>query len=164
MLSLTLVATPTAALSTLASSRWRLKLNFGLEDGSWMPKTVDGWGESGARLLVTTDVAFEDGIVVRPRDASGRSVDGETLVGPPGDTRVLRVLQTSSVVTERGVYPSRAYPGLLCERTRHRVQATLLDPTAEAGVAYLYRIQGITEQGMTSSSSPVSVRPASHDR
>ena len=31
-----------------------------------------------------------------------RSVDGETLVGPPGDTRVLRVLQTSSVVTERG--------------------------------------------------------------
>ena len=102
MITLTLVATPTAALSTLASSRWRLKLNFGLEDGSWMPKTVDGWGESGARLLVTTDVAFEDGIVVRPRDASGRSVDGETLVGPPGDTRVLRVLQTSSVVTERG--------------------------------------------------------------
>ena len=103
MITLTLsVATPSAALSTLASSRWRLKLNFGLEDGSWMPKTVDGWGESGARLLVTTDVAFEDGIVVRPRDASGRSVDGETLVGPPGDTRVLRVLQTSSVVTERG--------------------------------------------------------------
>ena len=102
MLTLSLVATPSAALSTLASSRWRLKLNFGLEDGSWMPKTVDGWGESGARLLVTTDVAFEDGIVVRPRDASGRSVDGETLVGPPGDTRVLRVLQTSSVVTERG--------------------------------------------------------------
>ena len=39
-----------------------------------------------------------------------------------------------------------------------------LDPTAEAGVAYLYRIQGITKQGLTSTSSPVSVRPSLHSR
>jgi hypothetical protein len=39
-----------------------------------------------------------------------------------------------------------------------------LDPTAKAGVAYLYRIQGITSQGMTSTSRPVSVRPSLHAR
>ena len=39
-----------------------------------------------------------------------------------------------------------------------------LDPTAKAGVAYRYRIQGITSQGMTSTSRPVSVRPSLHAR
>jgi hypothetical protein len=35
-----------------------------------------------------------------------------------------------------------------------------LDSTAEPGVPYLYRIQGVTEQGMTSASHPVTVRHA----
>ena len=40
-------------------------------------------------------------------------------------------LHEDTVVTEHGVYPSRSFPGLLCDRTRHRVQATLHDPAAE---------------------------------
>jgi len=35
-----------------------------------------------------------------------------------------------------------------------------LDQTAESGVGYLYRVQGITKRGLTSSSNPVSVRPS----
>jgi hypothetical protein len=35
-----------------------------------------------------------------------------------------------------------------------------LDQTAESGVSYLYRIQGITNRGLTSSSAAVSVRPS----
>ena len=40
-------------------------------------------------------------------------------------------LHEESCVAESGTYPSRSYPGLLCQRTRHRVQATLhlLGPT-----------------------------------
>ena len=44
-------------------------------------------------------------------------------------------LHEESCVTESGTYPSRAYPGLLCQRTRYRVQATLLERAACAAGA-----------------------------
>lgn len=79
--------------SSLVGTRWRLKLNLGLQPGSWMPQEIDGWGASGGRLLVSADVVFEKKLI---------EGDGDVLVGPAGQTRVLRVLQGGSVVTERG--------------------------------------------------------------
>lgn len=78
--------------SLLVGTSWRMKLNIGLEPGSWMPRAVDGWGSSGGRLLVDALVDFE-----------GKSAtEGEELVGPAGQTRVLRCRGGGSVVTERG--------------------------------------------------------------
>ena len=49
---------PTA--SPLVGTRWNLRLNVGLESGTWMPKRFPGWAESGARLLVDCEVEFSD--------------------------------------------------------------------------------------------------------
>lgn len=81
-----------ATTSTLVGTTWRMKLNFGLEPGSWMPKTIAGWGASGTRMIVNVDVCFD-------ANATG---EAEELVGPQAQTRALTVLKTSSIVTIRG--------------------------------------------------------------
>ena len=81
-----------SCLSTLIGSRWRIKLDLGLEPGSWMPNTIEGWGASGSRCIVNVDVEFD-------ADAAETS---EELVGPAKQTRVLTALNASSIVTLQG--------------------------------------------------------------
>jgi hypothetical protein len=80
MLSLPLLVTTVAGMasrSTLVGSEWRVKLNVGLEPGSYMATT--GWGASGQRLIVNTMVKFEESM----------ADDAEELVGPLAGTRNL---------------------------------------------------------------------------
>ena len=71
---------PAAALSTLRGSssligsRWQLKLDIGLEPGSYLARS--DWGASGGRLRFNVDVDFED----TPSTVS------EELVGPLSGT------------------------------------------------------------------------------
>lgn len=78
--------------STLLGTSWRLKLDVGLEPGSWMPKTVDGWGASGGRLLVDALVEFDD----------SPATEGEELVGPQARTQILKARGGSKYVTLDG--------------------------------------------------------------
>ena len=78
--------------STLVNTKWRVKLDLGLEEGSWMPNTIEGWGASGGRCIVNVDVSFDE-------KAAGRS---EELVGPEDMTRSLTAGSASSIVTTRG--------------------------------------------------------------
>ena len=82
------VATP----STLTGTDWQIKLNLGLEDGSWMPNTIEGWGASGGRAIVNVHCTFL-------ADAAG---EGEELVGPASQTRVLKAQGASTIVTAKG--------------------------------------------------------------
>ena len=63
-----------AAMSTLIGSRWQLKLDIGLEPGSYLARS--DWGASGGRLRFNVDVDFED----TPSTVS------EELVGPLSGT------------------------------------------------------------------------------
>ena len=92
LLAAALLLEAASGLSTLAGTSWRIKLNLGLEPGSWMPKTIDGWGASGARLIVNVDVDFE----------SGAASESEELVGPQDKTCILSARGASSIVTARG--------------------------------------------------------------
>lgn len=78
--------------STLLGTSWRLKLNVGLEPGSWMPKIVDGWGASGARVVVDALVDFD----------ATPAAEGEELVGPMSQTKVLKVRGGGKIVTFEG--------------------------------------------------------------
>ena len=82
----------TGYTSTLLGTSWRLKLDVGLEPGSWMPKKIDGWGASGARVLVDALVDFEASPV-------GES---EELVGPLDQTRTLTARGGGKIVTFEG--------------------------------------------------------------
>lgn len=66
-------------MSSLIGSQWQLKLNVGIEPGSYLART--GWGASEGRLIVNTAVRFEDTKVT----------EAEDLVGPLSGTRVLSV-------------------------------------------------------------------------
>ena len=81
-----------AYTSTLLGTSWRLKLNVGLEPGSWMPKLIDGWGASGARVIVDALVDFSE----------NRAPEGEELVGPVAQTRVLAARGGGKIVTLDG--------------------------------------------------------------
>ena len=92
-LLLLVTATCTHAFeSTLIGSRWRIKLNFELMPGSWMPNTIEGWGQSGGRAIVNADVQFD----------AASAGSSEELVGPADATRAFTVQAVSSLVTERG--------------------------------------------------------------
>jgi len=79
--------------SSLESTRWKLRLDVGLQPGTWMPKRFPGWGESGARLALDVDVEF----------SGGSSPSQESLVGPKDMTYVLNVCGgTSKFVSEAG--------------------------------------------------------------
>ncbi|VEU40849.1 unnamed protein product [Pseudo-nitzschia multistriata] len=83
--------------SRLTSTKWRVRLDVGLQPGTWMPRRYPGWAESGARLVVDADIEFTD-------DLLPRTVPGEPLVGPRDQTGVLRVnhLGKDSGTTRRG--------------------------------------------------------------
>lgn len=89
---------PLATLATLGytskllGTSWRIKLSVGLEPGSWMPKTVEGWGASGGRLLVDALVDFDD----------SPAPESEELVGPQAQTRILTARGGSKYVTLDG--------------------------------------------------------------
>ena len=85
------------ALSTspLSETKWKLNLDIGYQNGSWMPKRFPGWGESGARLGINVGVEF----TTQP------SNQRESLVGPKDSTYILKVCndEPSTFVTERGL-------------------------------------------------------------
>ena len=87
--TLTVPATPLSS-STLFGTQWKVKLNVGLERGSYMSTTE--WGKSGGRLIVdaTVDFSFE------PYD------EAEDLVGPPEKTMKLGVVSGGKIVTLEG--------------------------------------------------------------
>jgi len=63
--------------SSLVDTQWDLKLDVGLQPGTWMPKRFPGWAESGARLgLGDIKVQF----------TNIPSKQGETLLGPLAET------------------------------------------------------------------------------
>lgn len=72
------------ALSTspLTETKWKLNLDIGYQNGSWMPKRFPGWGDSGARLGINVDVQFT---TTQP------SNQRESLVGPKDSTYILKV-------------------------------------------------------------------------
>eukprot|EP00532_Pseudo-nitzschia_australis_P016076 CAMPEP_0168261254 /NCGR_PEP_ID=MMETSP0141_2-20121125/8957_1 /TAXON_ID=44445 /ORGANISM="Pseudo-nitzschia australis, Strain 10249 10 AB" /LENGTH=335 /DNA_ID=CAMNT_0008199343 /DNA_START=230 /DNA_END=1237 /DNA_ORIENTATION=- len=70
--------------SRLTSTKWRVRLDVGLQPGTWMPKRYPGWAESGARLVVDADIEFTD-----DRLPSNRK--GESLIGPKEQTGILKV-------------------------------------------------------------------------
>lgn len=70
--------------SRLTSTQWRVRLDVGLQPGTWMPKRYPGWAESGARLVVDADIEFTD-------DLLPDTVRGEPLVGPRDQTGVVKV-------------------------------------------------------------------------
>jgi hypothetical protein len=80
--------------SLISNTKWKLRLDVGLQPGTWMPKRFPGWGASGARLPVDVDIEF----LTRP------SPRRESLVGPKAETFVLQVSgdAPSTVVSERG--------------------------------------------------------------
>ena len=85
------------ALSTspLTETKWKLNLDIGYQNGSWMPKRYPGWGESGARLGINVDVQF----------STQPSNQRESLVGPKDSTYILKVCndKSSTFVSERGL-------------------------------------------------------------
>mmetsp|Transcript_26733 Transcript_26733/g.37683 ORF Transcript_26733/g.37683 Transcript_26733/m.37683 type:complete len:330 (+) Transcript_26733:65-1054(+) len=87
--------------SLLVNTQWKLRLDVGLQPGTWMPKRFPGWAESGARLGVDVLVEFTD-VPLR------QGVSGESLVGPKDSTFQLKVCindgkeSASTFVSERG--------------------------------------------------------------
>eukprot|EP00584_Thalassiosira_punctigera_P003059 CAMPEP_0172537382 /NCGR_PEP_ID=MMETSP1067-20121228/8991_1 /TAXON_ID=265564 ORGANISM="Thalassiosira punctigera, Strain Tpunct2005C2" /NCGR_SAMPLE_ID=MMETSP1067 /ASSEMBLY_ACC=CAM_ASM_000444 /LENGTH=307 /DNA_ID=CAMNT_0013322673 /DNA_START=49 /DNA_END=972 /DNA_ORIENTATION=+ len=87
------VSALSAPSSPLTNTKWNLRLDVGLQPGTWMPKRHPGWCDSGARLPLSVDVEFNS------QPSSWR----ESLVGPKGDTFVLNVIsKTSTYVSEEG--------------------------------------------------------------
>jgi len=86
------------ALSTspLTETKWKLNLDIGYQNGSWMPKRFLGWGESGARLGINVDVQFT---TTQP------SNQRESLVGPKDSTYILKVCndKPSTFISEKGL-------------------------------------------------------------
>ena len=83
-------ASSAATVSTLTGSSWRLKLDIGLEPGSYLAQT--DWGASGGRLRFNVDVDFED----------TPTAVAEELVGPLAGTRALRCKTDGSFVGFEG--------------------------------------------------------------
>lgn len=80
--------------SLLRNTQWKVRLDVGLQPGSWMPQRFPGWAESGARLGLDVEVQFTD--------IPSRS--SERFVGPEGETFQLRVCSKSpsTFVSEQG--------------------------------------------------------------
>ena len=70
---------PASGLSSLMGTTWNLKLNVGLEPGSYLART--NWGASEGRLIVNARVCFDEAM----------STANEELVGPLSGTRVLSI-------------------------------------------------------------------------
>lgn len=85
--SLTAFASPS---SPWAPAEWRLQLDVGREEGTWMPET---WATSGARLLFSVDVSIE------AEGAEQR--DAELKFMGPNANRVV-VLEDATFVNQNG--------------------------------------------------------------
>jgi len=70
--------------SMLTTTKWRVRLDVGLQPGTWMPKRYPGWAESGARLVVDADIEFTD-------DLLPKQLRAEPLVGPKDETGIVKV-------------------------------------------------------------------------
>jgi len=70
--------------SKLTTTKWRVRLDVGLQPGTWMPKRYPGWAESGARLVVDAEIEFTD-------DLLSQNLKGESLVGPRDETGIVKV-------------------------------------------------------------------------
>jgi hypothetical protein len=70
--------------SRLTTTKWRVRLDVGLQPGTWMPKRYPGWAESGSRLVVDAEIEFTD-------DLLPQNLPGEPLVGPRDQTGIVRV-------------------------------------------------------------------------
>ena len=79
--------------SRLTDTRWRVRLDVGLQPGTWMPKRYPGWAESGARLVVDAEIEFTD-------DLLPQNLRGEPLVGPKEQTGIVRVNHLGKSSTE----------------------------------------------------------------
>ena len=80
--------------SRLTNTRWKVRLDVGLQPGTWMPKRYPGWAESGARLVVDADIEFTDDILPQ-------NLRGESLVGPKEETGIVRVNHLGKSITEK---------------------------------------------------------------
>lgn len=81
-----------SAPSPLVNTKWNLRLDVGLQPGTWMSKRFPGWAESGTRLPLNVDVEFT-------KQVSAQRV---SLVGRKDETFVLAVSGTSTFVSELG--------------------------------------------------------------
>ena len=70
--------------SLLTTTKWKIRLDVGLQPGTWMPKRFPGWAESGARLVVDADIEFTD-------DMLPNGERGEPLIGPKEQTGIVKV-------------------------------------------------------------------------
>ena len=84
------LASSAAAMSTLTGSSWRLKVDVGLEPGSYLARS--DWGASGGRLRFNMDVDFEE----------TPATMAEELVGPLQSTRTMAVQSDGSFVGFEG--------------------------------------------------------------
>eukprot|EP00548_Thalassiothrix_antarctica_P002218 CAMPEP_0194136494 /NCGR_PEP_ID=MMETSP0152-20130528/6509_1 /TAXON_ID=1049557 /ORGANISM="Thalassiothrix antarctica, Strain L6-D1" /LENGTH=314 /DNA_ID=CAMNT_0038833183 /DNA_START=152 /DNA_END=1096 /DNA_ORIENTATION=+ len=83
--------------SRLVSTKWSVRLDVGLQPGTWMPKRYPGWAESGARLVVDADIEFT-------KDLLPENIQGESLVGPKEQTGILRVNHLGDSSTKNNPY------------------------------------------------------------
>jgi len=85
-----------SSLLTSTAEVWKLRLDIGLQPGTWMPKRYPGWAESGGRLGFDIEVKFTD----RPCQIG----PFEKLVGPENETYevVVSTSSPSKFVSERG--------------------------------------------------------------
>mmetsp|Transcript_5126 Transcript_5126/g.13770 ORF Transcript_5126/g.13770 Transcript_5126/m.13770 type:complete len:497 (-) Transcript_5126:1342-2832(-) len=63
-------------LTRLDNTRWRLSLDVGREQGTWMPKT---WGASGERLRLFLEIEFSDNPLMEWEDFLNGSKGSKTL-------------------------------------------------------------------------------------
>ena len=82
--------------SPLTNTKWKLKLDIGFQQGSWMPKRFPGWAESGARLPLDVDIEF----------TSQPCPQRESLVGPKDSTFILKVCNDNEGGQEPSTYMS----------------------------------------------------------
>ena len=105
----------------LTTTKWRVRLDVGLQPGTWMPKRYPGWAESGGRLVVDADIEFTD-------DLLPEHLRGEPLVGPKDETGIVKVnhlghdkdtkepYNPSTFVSEKGTQTVRFTDGGWCIR------------------------------------------------
>ncbi|GMH83608.1 hypothetical protein TL16_g09654 [Triparma laevis f. inornata] len=88
---------PTQKAEAAARCRWRLLLNVGREEGTWMP---EDWGASGSRLAIPLLVDFE---------ATRSNLDDEMLVGR--NSLLVSPASDATFINESGEQRLQVNPG-----------------------------------------------------
>jgi len=73
------------ALTLLNDTRWKLSLDIGREEGTWMPKT---WGVSGNRLILNMEIEF----------TQEQLYEREEFLGGLGGARILKVCDNQMIL------------------------------------------------------------------